>query len=84
MQAPSKYPAVLGLDRKDAVISNEYNVYYDMFLIPKRDVAVFEVGVGLSHEATDGWTSVDFNSGNSSILCPRLELEIMSARPVLE
>jgi hypothetical protein len=63
--------------KKTAIISGDYKIYYDTFLIPNNDVAVFEVGLSLTHSIIGtGETWVDFLD-DSLILCPLLELDIL-------
>jgi hypothetical protein len=79
-------PCCVWFGRQDktayATISGSYDVHYDMFRIPNKGAAVFEVTVGLSHFASSGISWANFRYGNSLILCPALELEIFKAQPV--
>jgi hypothetical protein len=62
-------------------ISNNYHLYYDTFRVPNNGVAVFEVSLKLTREGqrSSGW--FDFSTKNWLILCPYLQLEIVSPPP---
>jgi hypothetical protein len=61
--------------------SSNYHVNYDTFRVPNNEVAVLEVTLKLTYEGydADGW--FDFDSDNFLILCPYLQLEIVSPPP---
>ena len=62
----------------DESVSNNYHLTYDMFRIPNGDAAVFEVGLKIGLFGWDGHCSVDFNTDPFTIICPRVELEILT------
>jgi hypothetical protein len=60
-------------------VSGDYHVNYDTFLIPRDGAAVFEVSLIANYEGYDGSCTALFNDPNSLILCPYLQLELMTA-----
>jgi hypothetical protein len=63
----------------DENVSNNYHLTYDTFGIPADKVAVFEVGLKIVLYGWDGRCSADFSTDPFTIVCPRLELEILTA-----
>ena len=59
-------------------ISGNSHVYYDTFFVPTNGVVVFTVGLIFSIFGVDGECSVDFATDPFIIICPHLQLEIMT------
>jgi hypothetical protein len=59
-------------------VSGNSHVYYDTFFVPTNGVVVFMVGLGFSIFGVDGEASVDFATDPFIIICPHLQLEIMT------
>jgi hypothetical protein len=65
-------------DGKSTLVSANCQVTYDIFRIPSNDVAVFEVGLSLKYGMAEGDVNVDFSFENNLVLCPYLQLEVLT------
>jgi hypothetical protein len=62
--------------------SDNFHLNYDTFLIPRGAAAVFEVSLKLTCIGYNGDCTVNFNNyGNALVLCPHLQLELMTGPP---
>jgi hypothetical protein len=68
-------------DGHSKLIFGNYPLTYDVFRIPSNDVAVFEVGLSLKHQIWEGDVNVDFSFEDNLVLCPYLQLEVLTAAP---
>ncbi len=69
-------------------VSSSHHLHYDYFHVPRNGVAVFEVSLNLdySYSGYKGSVSAYFDLEERRILCPSVELEILtgSSTPVIE
>jgi hypothetical protein len=62
----------------DRRISGTYNVNYDTFRVPANRVAMFEVSLNLRYSGDEGFGWFAFDGPGHSVLCPFVQLEIIS------
>jgi hypothetical protein len=65
-------------DGKSTLVSANAQLTYNIFRIPSNDVAVFEVGLSLNWGISDGNVNVDFSFEDNLVLCPYLQLEVLT------
>ncbi|MEO6472684.1 MAG: hypothetical protein ABIR57_11965, partial [Aeromicrobium sp.] len=65
-------------DAKEQFVSDAFHLHYDMLHIPRNGVGVFEVTLHADYEVYNGQAWVDFSREDDTILCPSLEIEIVS------
>jgi hypothetical protein len=65
-------------DGKSTLVSANAQLTYNIFRIPRNDVAVFEVGLSLNWGISDGNVNVDFSFEDNLVLCPYLQLEVLT------
>jgi hypothetical protein len=65
-------------DGKSALVSANSQLTYNIFRIPSNDVAVFEVGLSLKYGVQEGDVNVDFSFEDNLVLCPYLQLEVLT------
>jgi hypothetical protein len=62
-----------------ASASGNYDVSYNMFMVPPQSVAVFTVSAYMYHFVLgDGWIEADFASGALETMCPALVIAILN------
>jgi len=66
-------------DGKSTLVSANCQLTYNIFRIPSNDVAVFEVGLSLTWGIAEGDVNVDFSFEDNLVLCPYLQLEVLTA-----
>ncbi|SCE95649.1 hypothetical protein GA0074695_2447 [Micromonospora viridifaciens] len=64
-------------------VSGAAHLAYDTFRVPAGAVAVFEVGVRVGWGGYDGGGFADFESGDFRVVCPHVQLEFLTAPPVV-
>ncbi|MGH6852360.1 MAG: hypothetical protein ACREDJ_04000, partial [Methylocella sp.] len=66
-------------DYETTGINGLYDVRYDQFVLPPKGVSVFEVGLTIGHNIFgDGYTSIDFSSGDFEVMCPAVAIAILT------
>lgn len=62
-----------------ASVSGNYDVSYNMFMVPAQSVAVFTVSAYMYHFVLgDGWVEADFASGELESMCPALVIALLN------
>jgi hypothetical protein len=68
-------------DGHSKLFSGDYQLSYNIFRIPSNESAVFEVGLGLNYGIWKGNLNVDFSFEDNLVLCPYLQLQVLTAAP---
>jgi hypothetical protein len=55
-----------------------YDLRYELFVIPPREVVVIEVAFSLLYGSSHGSIDIDFASGNFQVMCPAVLLAILT------
>jgi hypothetical protein len=59
-------------------VNGNFDVGYDLFVLPPNGVAVFEVTLLVSYENDGGLIQVDFSSGSFDVMCPELAIAVLT------
>jgi len=59
-------------------VSGNFDVTYNLFVLPPHGVAVFEVTLLVSYQNDDGRIALDFSSGGFEVRCPEVAIAILT------
>jgi hypothetical protein len=66
-----------------ALVTGNHHLNYDLFHVPRDAAVVFEVALSMSGSGSDGSVMVRFDGENALILCPYVQLEVVTGPPGL-
>jgi hypothetical protein len=85
LSASSGWREISPGETKSKLVCDPYYLHYDLFWVPRGGAAVFEVSLNLGYsEVYQGRVMVDFNYDDYQVVCPYLDLEVLTeaSRPV--
>lgn len=59
-------------------VNGNFDLSYDLFVLPPNGVAVFEVTLLVDYENDDGRIQLDFSSGSFEVMCPLVAVAILT------